>query len=117
MARRHLRNYLRTHRKRWALSQKQLSDLLGIPDGNPLSRYESDKRLPNLKTALACEAIFGIPASVLFAGLYDEVEEDVMRRAKELFEDVEHRRGAVGERNRALLMDMLARATNDQPSQ
>lgn len=40
--------------------------------------------LPALKTALAYEALFGTPIRELFAGLYEEIEQEVMRRANEL---------------------------------
>lgn len=112
MARRPLRNYLRTHRKSWALSQKQLAGLLGFRFPTPLGKYERDQRLPSLRVAIACEVVFGIPVSVLFEGIRAEVEEDVMRRANMLFESVEHRTDLAGMRKRELLMAMLARATD-----
>jgi transcriptional regulator with XRE-family HTH domain len=112
MARRPLRNYLRTHRKGWALSQKQLAGLLGFRFPTHLSKYELDQRLPSLRTALACEIVFGVPVSVLFEGLRAEVEEDVMRRANALFEGIEHRTDPAGKRKRELLMAMLARVTD-----
>lgn len=112
MARRPLRNYLRTHRKSWAFSQKQLASLLGFRFPTHLSKYERDQRLPSLRIALACEVIFGVPVSALFKGLHAEVEEDVMRRATALFESLEHRTDPAGQRKRELLVAMLARATD-----
>lgn len=112
MARRPLRNYLRTWRKRWALSQKQLALLLGFQTCTHLSKYEHDQRLPSLRSALACEIIFGVPVSTLFEGLHAEVEEEVMRRAYALYERVELRTDAAGVRKRELLKAMLARATD-----
>lgn len=115
MAARPLPNYLRTHRKRWALSQKQLVHLLGFETCSPVSKYERNLTLPSLKTALACELVFGEPARALFPGAYREVEEEVMRRALVLYERVEHRSDLKGLRQHELIMDMLARAT-DQPN-
>src|SRR3546814_12207003 len=119
MSRRPLRNYLRSWRMRWALSQKQLAHLLGFQTCAHLSKYEHDQRLPSLRSALACEIIFGVPVSTLFEGLHADVEEEVMRRANALFERVGLRTDAAGSRQRELLMAMLARApdhTTPQPT-
>lgn len=112
MAQRPLRNYLRSHRRRWALSQEQLSVLLGFRSAAQLSKFERNERLPNLKTALAFEIIFGVPLGDICEGLRAEVEEEVMRRAYALYERLEHQEDPTSLRNRELLMEMLARATN-----
>src|SRR5438094_361491 len=64
-----LENYLRTYRKRSGLTQRDVAFLVGCRNGAQVSRYEKRRRLPPLRTALAFEAAFGIPVSVLFAGL------------------------------------------------
>ena len=48
---------------------KALKATLGRENGAHVSRYEKRPRLPPLETALACEAIFGIPVAQLFAGV------------------------------------------------
>ena len=70
-----LENYLRTYRKRSGLSQREVAFLVGCRNGAQVSRYEKRRRLPPLRTALACEAAFGVPVSVLFAGLREAVRE------------------------------------------
>lgn len=65
MARRKLPNYLRTHRKRAGLLQRELALLLGCKSGAEVSRYERSTRQPTLRTALAYEAVFGTPAREL----------------------------------------------------
>ncbi len=40
--------------------------------------------MPSVETALACEAIFGVPVAELFAGVRDSIGKDVERRRKEL---------------------------------
>lgn len=70
---RKLKNYLRRYRKSSGLSQEDLAFLLGCRDGSKVSRYEHFSRQPSLRTALACEAIFGVGTHELFAGLFDEV--------------------------------------------
>ena len=80
-----LSNYLRTNRKRMALSQEEVAFLLGINGMNKgvkVCRDESLTREPNLQIALAYEAIYGKPVSELFAGMYEQAEQDVAERAK-----------------------------------
>jgi transcriptional regulator with XRE-family HTH domain len=80
-----LSNYLRTNRKRAALSQEEAAFLLGINGPNKAAkvcRDENFAREPNLQTALAYEAIYGKPVRELFAGQYQRIEQDVAARAK-----------------------------------
>ena len=84
-----LPNYLRTHRKRLALSQEEVAFLLGSQSGAKVSRYEQFVRVPSLETALACEVIFQRSASELFGGLYQKVERQVAERAKALHKRTE----------------------------
>lgn len=81
MASHRLPNYLRTHRKRAGLSQDEVSHIVGASGGPKVSRYERGSRRPSLETALAYEAVFGVPVRELFAGVYDEVERHTQRRA------------------------------------
>lgn len=118
MKRRSIPHYLVTERKRWALKQQQVAFLLGSKTGDKISRYECHDRVPHLKTALACEAIFGVPVRDLFRGMYEKVEEQVIERAYVLHQDLEHRTDPDGIKNRKLLKEMLGRATqnaNRQP--
>ena len=81
-----LENYLRTYRRRSRFSQEEVALLLGSRSGTRVSRYEQQIRKPTLETALAYEAIFRVPVSELFAGLYRKVEKEVIARAEELAE-------------------------------
>jgi transcriptional regulator with XRE-family HTH domain len=81
-----LPNYLRSNRKRLALSQEEVAFLLGTQSGAKVCRYERFAREPSLETALAFEVIFQRPASELFGGLYQKVEQEVTARAKTLAE-------------------------------
>jgi transcriptional regulator with XRE-family HTH domain len=84
MASHRLENYLRTHRKRSGLTQREVAFLLGFENGNQVSRYEKRLRLPPLETALACEAIFGVPIAELFAGIRQRVGNNIDQRRLEL---------------------------------
>jgi transcriptional regulator with XRE-family HTH domain len=80
-----LSNYLRSNRKKAALSQEEVAFLLGgigQSKASRISRYESCSREPSLSTALAYEMIYGKPVQELFAGLYEQVEQKVARRAR-----------------------------------
>ena len=83
-----LQNYLRTYRRCSRFSQEEVALLLGSRSGTRVSRYEQQVRKPTLETALAYEAIFRVPVSELFAGLYRKVEKEVIARAEELAERI-----------------------------
>ena len=77
-----LSNYLRAKRKRAGFTQKELGYLLGSKCGAKVSRLEHQIRIPDLKTVLACQAVFGVPPEVLFPGIYKSVNNDVIERAR-----------------------------------
>lgn len=82
-----LSNYLRTHRKRLALSQEEVAFLLGIggmDKGIKVCRDENFTREPSLHIALAYEVIYGKPVRELFTGLYEQMERKVTERAQVL---------------------------------
>ena len=79
-----LENYLLSYRKESGLSQQEVAFLLGCEDGTLVSRYEKRRRVPPIKTLLACEEIFGAPVAELFAGMRQSVKKDVARRRLEL---------------------------------
>ena len=89
MASPRLENYLRTYRKRSGLTQREVAFLLGSRNGAQLSRYEKQRRLPPLRTALAFEAIFKIPLAELFAGLRESVRRETSERIEKLDADVQ----------------------------
>jgi transcriptional regulator with XRE-family HTH domain len=84
MAHSKLQNYLRTHRKRSGLSQQELAFLLGCRSGAKVSRYESFARQPIIQTVFAYELLFGTPSRELFAGIFQRVEEETLRRVQVL---------------------------------
>jgi DNA-binding XRE family transcriptional regulator len=81
MATHKLDNYLRTYRKRAGFSQDEVACLLGTRDGTKTSRHERLKRTPSLETALAYEAMFGVPVRELFAGVSARARRQTRRRA------------------------------------
>jgi len=80
-----LSNYLLTNRKLLALSQDEVAFLLGATGpskGSKVSKDESSSREPSLKDVLTYELIYGKPARELFAGVYEQMQQEVAQRAK-----------------------------------
>ncbi len=84
-----LQNYVRTHRRRAGLSQEDMALLLGCKSGAKISRYERFARQPSLETVFAYEAIFGVPARELFAGVYEQARAAIQSRVGALSESLE----------------------------
>lgn len=110
---RHLPNYLRTHRKRWALTQDELALLLGLTSQVAISQYEADEKRPGSDILLGAEVIFGAPPRDLFPKVYGEIEDAVIRRAKELYERLELRTDLPAATKLRLLTDMMRRIEGD----
>jgi transcriptional regulator with XRE-family HTH domain len=77
-------NYLRAHRKKSGLSQRDVGKLLGYKDPGPISRHERATSTPPLAAALAYELIFRAPVAAIFAGTHDAIARDVEMRMKEM---------------------------------
>ena len=97
-----LLNYLRTYRKRQRLSEIELASLLGCKNASKVSRYERFERIPTLQTALLYEAVLGVPVADLFAGMYQQAQEESSKRAKKLSAKLE-KAGLLDEYKRDLL--------------
>lgn len=101
-------SYLRTHRKRWGLSCKELALLLGIsPDA--VSKYELGKRPIPTRVLIACELLFGVPGVELFPALYANVRNTAAHPAQSFAARYEHREDASGKRKCALIAGALTR--------
>ncbi len=68
-------------RKRSGHEQKQIAKLLGrsIPQ---ISRYETEQRIPSLKTALKLSIIYKLPVRILFQTYYEECRKELLSRAE-----------------------------------
>ena len=64
-----LNNYLRTYRKHSGLSQSEVSFLVRLKGKSELSRHERSIRPPSLRTALACQELYHLPAAARDAEL------------------------------------------------
>lgn len=116
MSSRPMPNYLRSNRKRLALSQKDLTFLLGAEDGAKVCRYERFIRNPGLQAALAFEAVFQRPIRELFAGLYQKVEREVANRAKRLAARPDRGKPSRREIRRRETLSAIASMRSDNPN-
>jgi len=112
-----LTNYLRSNRKRLALTKEEVAFLLGVKGqerGIKVCRHERLGREPSLATALAYEVIYQRPVRELFAGVYGQIEHDVAARAKFLSFRKDRTTGERASYRRQIL-DNLATQQSEKP--
>jgi|CXWL01.1.fsa_nt_gi transcriptional regulator with XRE-family HTH domain len=109
--------YLRTHRRNWGLTQKELAKLVGTASSVQISRYENGKRAPKIEVALACQVIFGVPPSIMFPDAHALVEEEVMRNMYRMDQALSNTTSLAGIRKRELFNFALKRALSTSRSQ
>ena len=100
---RHASGSLRTHRKTWGFSQRELGALLGYASRTEVGRIEQGKRAPSIETALACAALFGVPMKELFPQLFDKVERTFCSRITDFDLGITHHTTSKSARKRELL--------------
>jgi transcriptional regulator with XRE-family HTH domain len=100
-------NHIRSHRKRWRLSQRELAQLVGLKSREPVSRVERFLGKPSLKFALACEVLFDVSARKLFPGLFDDLTEDVLNECEILHDHISSKTGSDANEKRKLLNKLL----------
>ena len=99
---------LRTHRRIWGLSQRELAALLGMESRAHISRIEHGKRTPSMETALACSTLFGVPLGTLFPQVAIEIEERLRERLSRFSKGPMETTTLIGERKRAFCDRALA---------
>lgn len=104
--------YLRTHRRNWGLTQRELAELIGTVSSTQMSRYENSKRAPKIEVALACQVIFGVPPSTMFSDAYALAEEEVMRNMHRMDQALSNTTSLSGLRKRELCALALKRAVH-----
>ena len=83
------RSYLRPVRRRWGFTQAEMAFLLGFRTGKSISRIEALKQTPTLKVTFSCAIIFNEAPAKLFPGAILEAEQLILRRARELHEQLQ----------------------------
>ena len=102
-------NYVRTCRQRHALTEDDLAFLMGQRCGTVVSKLENGARVPPLAGALALQVIFGLPPKSIFPEFYEHVEDQVMARARDLYEQLEDQTDPRSVAKRELLEAMARR--------
>jgi transcriptional regulator with XRE-family HTH domain len=105
-----LARYLRPHRSRWRLTQEEVGRLLGYTGSSVAFRIENGIRDPSLLDAFALEVVFGTPPLELFPTLFTDAEEAVLRRAKELYEELQDMPSQAAKKKLELLDQVMKRA-------
>src|SRR5262245_27143318 len=80
-----LKSYVRSLRRRYGFTQRELAFLIGTKSGTVISRVERMKRTPSFSAALACAVIFGVEPP----GSFSEVRDLVLQPATTLYEELQ----------------------------
>ena|ERR1051326_911918 len=108
-------SYLRSHRKRWRLSQRELAFLLGFSSQGAISQHEALIRTPEVKVLLKYEALFGESIGDLFPKLRDEAEKEIVLQAKQLMARLEEHPELPAARKLELLAKLIERMRAPRP--
>lgn len=101
-------NYVRTFRQRHCFTEDELAYLVSHRSHTRISRIEIGRATPNLAVGLALQVLFRQEPKQMFPGLYESVEDEVMRRAKCFLDDLDGRNDRRSKAKRELL-ESLAR--------
>ena len=104
-----LPSYLRYHRRRWGLTQRELAYLLGLKSGSAISRIERNVVQPSLAIALACQVLFDAPLMELFPGAFSAIESAMVERAGELSDRLQRGVERATEAKNELIENILTR--------
>lgn len=85
---RRLPHYLKQERRRAGFSQAEVAYLLGARAKTKVWRYECGRHLPPLQTALAYEALLGVPVAQLFPKAFAEARRALIKRVKQRAETI-----------------------------
>lgn len=102
---------MRTCRRSWGLTQRELAELIGTVSDANICRLENSKRDPKLRVALACQIIFGVPPATMFPETYGFAAEEVMRNMYRMDQAQSNITSITGLRKRELCALALNRAT------
>ena len=101
--------YVRSLRRRWGLTQKEVATVVGGGGRNRVSRVERDLSLPDAREILAYSLLFGARPARIFPRIYCKLEERLMQGAYRLDQRLERRRSPEALRKRQLLDKLRAR--------
>src|SRR5262249_26586343 len=109
------KNYLRTYRKRAGLSQQETAFLFGCRSGAKISRYELERRQITAEAVLTYEVIFQVPVRELFGGLYWDIKQKTVKRAKLLAKRVRRSELDASALRKLTLLEAIASSRHVDP--
>jgi transcriptional regulator with XRE-family HTH domain len=77
-------SYLRYHRLKSGFSRRELAEITGLLTKTQVGRHERSNQLPSLIAALSYQAIYRIPITELFPGLYETIAQSIEGRLSAL---------------------------------
>ena len=83
-----LATYLRVHRLKSGMNQRQLAELIGIIAHHQVSIHERSVAFPSLIAALSYQAVFRVPVDELFPGIYEPILKSIEERLSEMEKDL-----------------------------
>lgn len=104
--------YLRTLRREWGLTQKELAGLLPRCRRARISAVERGMKVPNATELIAFGLLFGVAAHKIFPRYADTIEDAVMRAAAVLDRHVRDDLGSLGRRKSEFLRQLARRAAD-----
>jgi transcriptional regulator with XRE-family HTH domain len=84
---------VRRYRKSHDLAQRELAELVGMISQRSFSEMETGLKRPGLAVALACAIALDVPVSELFPRLAENIEHDVLTRARRLYAELKEHAG------------------------
>lgn len=106
-------NYVRMFRQRHAFSERELATLIAQRWHTSISRMEGGREPIGLRAALALQVLFRQEPHRMFPGLYEAVEDEVMRRAKDMIDELEGRSDSRSLHKRQFLEGLAADDNTD----
>ena len=79
-----LASYLRSHRLKSGMNQRELAELVGIVAQHQVSIDERSAAFPSLMAALSYQAVFCISIAELFPGPYEQIRLNIEERLSDL---------------------------------
>jgi transcriptional regulator with XRE-family HTH domain len=110
-----LPSYLHTLRKQSGLSQPEMAALFDVT-GSAMSRFENLSRHPTIELLIGAEVIFGQTAKDVFPALYQDIERDIIERARALRDDLKSKTDPGSRKKFRLLNELIKRANAHKPA-
>ena len=84
--------------------------------GSAMSRFENLSRHPTIELLIGAEVIFGETAKDVFPALYQDIERDIVERARTLRDDLKSKTDPVSLKKRRLLNELIKHANAHKPA-